>query len=99
MTSRRGTPSCVLTDNGTNFFGAEREISELVQALDRNKIIEDTTVHHPIECKFNPPSAPHFGGVFEAMVKSARRAMKAIMGNAEITDQELLTPYAVQKSC
>ena len=91
MTSRRGTPRYVLTDNGTNFDGDEREIHELVHALDRNKIIEDTPVHHPIKWKFNPPSAPHFGGVFEAMVKSAKRAMKAILGNAEITDEELLT--------
>ena len=93
MTSRRGggTPRYVLTDNGTNFVGAEREIRESVHALDRNKFIEDTTVHHPIEWKFNPPSAPHFGGVFEAMVNSAKRAMKALLGNAEITDDELLT--------
>ena len=86
MTSRRGTPRYVLTDFGTNFVGAEREIRELVHALDRTKIIEDKTVHHPVEWKFNPPSAHHFGGVFEAMVKSAKRAMKAILGNAEITD-------------
>lgn len=91
MTSRRGTPRYVLTNNGANFVGAEREIRELVQALDRSKIIEDTTVHHPIEWKFNSPSAPHFGCVFEAMVKSAKRAMKAILKNAEITDEELLT--------
>ena len=91
MTSRRGTPSYVLTDNGTNFVGAEREIRELILALDRDKIIKDTTVHHPIDWKFNPPSAPHFGGVFEARVKSAKKALKAILGNAEVTDEELLT--------
>ena len=91
MTSRRGTPSYVITDNGTNFVGAEREIRGLVQRLEQNKIIEMTGNYQPIEWKFNPPSAPHFGGVFEAMVKSAKRAIKAILGNAEIDDEELHT--------
>ena len=34
MTSRRGRPSEVLLNNGTNFVGAERELRELVEALD-----------------------------------------------------------------
>ena len=33
MTSRRGTPTYVISDNGTNFVGAERELRELVEAL------------------------------------------------------------------
>ena len=91
MSSRRGTPTYVLTDNGTNFVGAEREMRELIEALDHDKIIQGTSKHHPIDWKFNPPSAPHFGGVFEAMIKSAKKAIKAILGDADITDEELHT--------
>ena len=91
MTSRRGTPVYVISDNGTNFVGAERELRELVHALDKDKIAGETTKYHPIDWKFNPPSAPHFGGVFEAMVKSAKKAMKAVLGNADITDEDLQT--------
>ena len=43
-----------------------------------------------LKLRFNPPGASHFGGFFEALVKSAKRAMKAVIGNAEITDEELL---------
>ena len=34
MTSRRGTPTYVISDNGTNFVGAERELRELVDVCD-----------------------------------------------------------------
>ena len=35
------------------------------------------------------PYAPHFGGVFETMIKAAKRAIIAILGNADVTDEEL----------
>ena len=91
MVARRGKPTYVVSDNGTNFVGAERELRELVEAFDQEKIANKTTQDYAIEWKFNPPSAPHFGGVFEAMIKSAKKAIKAILGNADITDEELHT--------
>ena len=92
MTARRGTPTYVVSDNGTNFVGAERELRELLEKFDQDKIINATTrPHHCIEWKFNPPSAPHFGGVFEAMIKSSKKAMRAILGDASVTDEELHT--------
>ena len=89
MTSRRGTPTYVISDNGTNFVGAECELLELVEAHDSDRITQETSKYHPIEWKFNPPSAPHFGGVFEALIKSAKKAIKAILGDADVTDEEL----------
>ena len=92
MTARRGTPTYVVSDNGTNFVGAERELRELLEKFDQDKIINATTrPHHCIEWKFNPPSAPHFGGVFEAMIKSSKKAMRAILGDASVRDEELHT--------
>ncbi|XP_070581780.1 uncharacterized protein [Ptychodera flava] len=35
--------------------------------------------------------AAHFGGVHESMIKAAKRAIYAILKNADITDEELLT--------
>ena len=91
MVARRGTPAYMLSDNGTNFVGAERELRELVEAFDQEKIINKVEKYYKIEWKFNPPSAPHFGGVFEALIKSAKKAILAILGNADITDEELHT--------
>ena len=91
MVARRGTPKYVLSDSGTNFVGVEQEPGELVEALDQKKIASKTTREYDIECKFNPPCAPHFGDVFEAMIKSAKKSMRAILGNADVTDEELQT--------
>ena len=91
MTSRRGTPAYVISDNDTNFTGAEREIRELLQKFDKKKVVNETTKHHQIKWDFNPPSSPHFGGAFESMIKSSKKAMRAILKDADITDEELET--------
>ena len=37
--------------------------------------------------------APHFGSAREIMIKGAKRAVYAILGNADITDEELMTAF------
>ena len=87
---RRGTPSIIVTDNGSNFVAAERELREAVEQLDRAEIARSLADRH-IRWRFNPPRAPHFGGVFEAMIKAAKRALRSALATAELTDEELHT--------
>ena len=65
---RRGAPSVVVSDNGASFTAAERELQEAVSNLDSAKISRDG-VQQAIKWRFQPPRSPHFGGVFESMVK------------------------------
>ena len=39
MVATRGRPEEVTSDNETNFVGAERELRELVQAMDQEQIV------------------------------------------------------------
>ena len=90
FTSRRGVPSTISSDNGTNLVGAVNELKQLVTQLDQQKI-KRTTAHNNVEWFSNPAAAPHFGGVFESEVKSAKKALCAVRGNSDVTDEELIT--------
>jgi hypothetical protein len=56
MMARRGKPEVVISDNGTNFVGANRELGELIKGLDQRKIVVDAT-NRGITWKFNPKPA------------------------------------------
>ena len=92
MTARRGWPTKVLSDNGSNFVGTKKEIKELVGELDHDQV-QHMTSNQGVNWYWNPPSAPHFGGVFEAMIKPSKRAIYAILKDADITDEELQTTF------
>ena len=92
MVSRRGLPKVMISDNGTNFVGANRELKDLLKGLDRDKIV-NSTANQGIKWKFNPPLAPHFGGIHESLIKSAKRAIFCILQSADITDEELLSAF------
>jgi hypothetical protein len=65
----------VFSDNGTNFVGAAKELSQLaslVQSQQHNSTVADDLSASGIQWKFHPPGAPHFGGLWEAGVKSVK---------------------------
>ena len=53
--------------------------------------IEQSLAQKQIKWKFNPPGAPHFGGMWERIVRSCKKAMMAIVGNRKLTDDILST--------
>ena len=90
MVATRGRPEEVTSDNGSNFVGADRELRELVLAMDQGQIA-DNAASDGIRWNWNPPLGSHFGGEFESLVKVAKKTLKAVVGNAGLTDDELQT--------
>ena len=78
--------------HGGNFVGGNKELSDLVKELDQRRIAKSTG-NQGIKLKFNPPHAPHFGGAHEIMIQGAKRAVYAIVGNADISNEELITAF------
>ncbi|XP_041980797.1 uncharacterized protein LOC121734329 [Aricia agestis] len=89
--SRRGKPSEIFCDNGKNFVAAAKEIGNFIKA-NKNAISDFATDEH-IKFIFSPAHAPHFGGLWEAGVKSAKFHIRRVMGNTHLTFEELGTLF------
>ena len=53
--------------------------------------IESDLAQKKIVWNFNPPGAPHFGGIWERLVQSCKKVMTAILDNRSLTDEVLST--------
>ncbi|XP_029055098.2 uncharacterized protein LOC114882376 [Osmia bicornis bicornis] len=99
FSARRGLPSVMYSDNGTNFQGAERELSRAFYALTRDSNLKSWLATDKISWKFIPPSAPHFGGLWEAGVKAMKHHFKRIVGSHTLSLEEFSTLLAQIESC
>ncbi|UYV67038.1 hypothetical protein LAZ67_4003743 [Cordylochernes scorpioides] len=90
FTSRRGTPSDIYSDNGTNFKGAAKFLNEQYAFLHASEI-QDYITYSEINWHFMPPHAPHFGGIWESNIKSVKMILKKVIGSSLLTFEELTT--------
>jgi hypothetical protein len=88
--ARRGIPANVYSDCGTNYeyIGAARQL----KILFRDATAQDRIPSH-LSCTwhFNLPAAPHFGGIWEAGIKSAKFHLKHVIGQQVLTYEEFHT--------
>ena len=92
--ARRGIPSVIWSDNGTNFVATEKEFLQNILQGNHQSIAE-SMVKKGVNWKFNPPSAPHHGGVWERLVRSFKHTFYAIRGNRRLTDEILTTVFCL----
>ena len=90
FTARRGRPSRVFSDNGTNLVGGERELREELEQWS-NGLVDTYMADLRIDWNFNPPYASHRGGATERMIRSIRKVLLAAVGTQLLTDEQLQT--------
>lgn len=91
--ARRGTPTKVYSDNGTNFVAGEKELRSAFLRHSKESLLAYGCTKG-IEWSFNPPAAPHMGGVWERMVGVVKRALKGtLLQSVRLTDETLATLF------
>ena len=97
--ARRGIPTDVYSDNGTNFRGADKELSQAFQNLQGDPNLTSFLASDGTTWHFIPPIAPHFGGLWEAGVKSVKLHLRKLLSNSTPTVEEFETLLCQIESC
>ena len=84
--ARRGRPSVVYSDNGTNFVGANNAL----RALNWKKI-EAAANLKQIKWIFNPPASPWWGGWWERLVRTVKELLRRTLGRTSLNYEKLST--------
>lgn len=84
--ARRGMVAEIISDNGTNFVGANNFLTKISNLnRDSSNQIER---EFKAKWKFITPLAPHHGGIYEAAVKSAKHHLIRVIGTQTLTFEE-----------
>lgn len=84
--ARRGRPSVIYSDNGTNFVGTENALNQ----VNWKKVNEYSTVER-FEWRFNPPTAAWWGGFWERLIGLTKQLLRRTLGNSLLSYEELYT--------
>ena len=63
------------------------------------KAVSEFCSAHYIEWRFIPKHSPHFGGIWEAVVKSFKMRLKRVVGDVKLTYEEAITVLTQIESC
>ena len=80
-------PRKLLSDNGKTFKAA----AKFLKTVFNEEEVRDHLAGIGIEWVFNIEKAPWWGGVFERMVKSTKRCLKKMVGEAKLSLDKLHT--------
>ncbi|GFV13189.1 integrase catalytic domain-containing protein [Trichonephila clavipes] len=84
--SRRGRPTIIYSDNGTNFVGSNSALN----SIDWDAVISKANIQK-IKWKFNPPSAAWWGGFWKRMIQTLKQILRKMLGRASLYYEELNT--------
>lgn len=97
--ARRGIPSIIYSDNATNFQGAQRELADVWKLASTDPNVLNNLAEKDIKWKFIPPVSPHFGGLWEACVRSVKYHLKRVIGAHTLTFEEMSTLICKIEAC
>ncbi|KAL0860883.1 hypothetical protein ABMA27_009420 [Loxostege sticticalis] len=101
FTSRRGYCSNLYSDCGTNFVGANFELSRMLNRSKASLPVElrELLASDGTEWSFIPPGSAHFGGLWESGVRSIKHHIRRVIGDTKLTFEEYSTLLAQIECC
>lgn len=72
--ARRGVPRKILSDNGTAFIGANRQLTDFFCDA-----VHDFVANNQIEWSFIPPASPFMGGCWERLIRCVKTALQVTL--------------------
>ncbi|GBN68724.1 hypothetical protein AVEN_67968-1 [Araneus ventricosus] len=84
--ARRGRPSFVYCDNGSNFIGA----SNYLKSVNWTEIAQFSSIRR-IQWLFNPPTASWWGGFWERLLGMMKQILRRVLGKAFLSYEEMVT--------
>lgn len=88
--SLRGWPEKIYSDPGSQLVGAERELKEAWQRIDRESLQRDSA-QNGSTWVFGPADSPWHQGAVESLIKAAKRAIHFSVSNQRLSVPEFLT--------
>ncbi|XP_049886664.1 uncharacterized protein LOC126381183 [Pectinophora gossypiella] len=89
MIARRGCPTEIWSDNGTNLQGADKELRKTI-----DRATEEEATHRKISWRFIPPAPPFMGGAWERLVRSVKTALYTVLERTSPSEEVLHTLLA-----
>lgn len=94
--ARRGTPYEMFSDQGTTFIAADKFLKSGFKSMfasNHQAYYANYFSSKGINWRFNPPSAPHFGGIWETAVKSSKSLLYRTIGDQCLNFEQLNTLF------
>lgn len=92
-------PEEIVSDNGTSFVAASDVLAREVRSVKWETIRDRTGIQflgtNGIKWRLNTPCAPWMGGVFEIMIKAAKRAFYSVAGDMALDDDQMNTFFII----
>ncbi|KAJ8933796.1 hypothetical protein NQ318_001526 [Aromia moschata] len=81
--TRRGPIKVLHSDCATNYVGAKAQLDEFytfIASSEYTTALKDELLKNRIEWRFNTPSAPHMGGIWESNIRSVKKHLHKVLG-------------------
>lgn len=100
--SRRGLPVNMYSDNATNFIGTNNSLTDLYRFFS-NQCTQNAFSEYfaslRVHWHFIPARSPHFGGLWESVIKAAKYHLRRVIGSHRLTYEQFSTILTQVEAC